>query len=113
VSARLIDRDSFVLESIDHSMSKGGYFCLFAAGTVEVTFQGKTRRVAARRFSDNDIVCSEALTGRYITGKKAWPAVIWSRGGDGGESIRFGFDSRSGKHRKYALSWASEKGGGR
>ena len=101
-----INRNSFEIDRIEHKMTKSGYFFVVAVGTVEVTFQNETRRVEASRYADNDIVCGKALTGRYRTGMKAWPAIIVSTCKERGEYLNFGFDSRSGKHRKASLSWA-------
>ncbi len=82
-------------------------------GTVEVTLQGRTKRVQAvlRRSLDttshlNNEITAYGITGRYMTGKIAWPGSISSREGWKNDSVRFGFDSRSGKHHKATISFA-------
>ncbi len=73
-------------------------------GTVEVTLGLETRRVQAIRWLNS--ITAYGITGRYATGTKAWPGSIDLRD-TGGEHVRFGFDSRSGKHRKTTISFAA------
>jgi acylphosphatase len=72
-------------------------------GTVEVTFQGQTRRVKAFKNAFG-ISAYGALTGRYQSGSKAWPASIHLD--ERGEYTRFGRDDRASKFKKATLSWA-------
>jgi hypothetical protein len=71
-------------------------------GTVEVTLQGKTRRVKAHKTGDE--IRAYGLTGRYETGTKAWPAnvtrVIDPSTGKPWDRVVFGRDERSGRCNK-------------
>lgn len=71
-------------------------------GTVEVTICGKTRRVKAHR--SGDTITAFELSGRYMTGNKAWPASVQQRidpkTGKRWDSASFGRDDRSGRFNK-------------
>lgn len=100
---KFIDRDTFEVNGAVSDFE--GYACAY--GTVVVNFQGKSRRVPAQYWlASGNIVTDKALTGRYRTGTKAWPATISSRPGEQNDYVRFGFDSRCGRHHKVSLSWA-------
>lgn len=72
-------------------------------GTIEATLGGKTRQVAAVRYENGRIV-SWDFTGRYLTGKKAWPATV-SVDADGREFVWYGKDHHSGRCTKTGLSF--------
>jgi hypothetical protein len=75
-------------------------------GTVEVTLQGKTRRVSGYRMGDTFVAFE--MVGKYQSGSKLWPGSIHSdlnRAGERYETLRFGFDSRSGKHTRKPMIW--------
>jgi hypothetical protein len=56
-----INRTTFEIDRIEHIVGKTGHCIVYAYGTVEVTLRGETRRVAATRWQDNDILCGKAL----------------------------------------------------
>jgi hypothetical protein len=76
------------------------------AGTVEVTLGRETRAVKAYRF--NNCTMAGGLLGRYRTGKRAWPAVIYVYA-DGREIVRFGRDEHTSRCHKATLSFAPVK----
>lgn len=76
-------------------------------GTVEVTLQGKTERLPATKgLTERNMgeITARGLVARYETGAKVWPArletVVAPRTNQPWERLSFGFDSRSGKHKK-------------
>lgn len=88
------------------SFEVNGAFSDHAAyGTVEVTLAGETRRVKAVFWAGGDIT-AYGISGRYRTSTKAWPGSITARAGWTNDHVRFGFDSRSGKHHKATISFA-------
>lgn len=78
-------------------LSKWAKECNWNEGTVEVTFQGKTRRVEciAPNEKRTDWVIY-GLCARYATGSKVWRATIWHNGSRV-TSVSTGFDNRSGR----------------
>lgn len=80
------------------------------AGTVEVTLGKETRRVEATKA--NDQITAFGMTGRYETGKRAWPAratrVIDPTTGRAWDRVQFGRDDRAGGrfNKTNALSFA-------
>jgi hypothetical protein len=98
--AKYINRDSF---EINGAVSDTGT----VYGTVEVTLGNQTKRVRATMWVGGDIY-AYGVTGRYMTGKKAWPGYVSSRPGWNNDHVSFGFDSHSGKHRKVAIHFAVE-----
>jgi hypothetical protein len=99
----LIDRTSFVAagatETMTYASKRGEWSVSYENGTVEVTLQGKTKRLPARRYEDQSIVVNSHITGRYQQGGKAWPASINSDP-TRGEYVNFGRDDRSGRFNK-------------
>lgn len=79
-------------------------------GTVEVTLRNETRRVSAYKSTRDESVTARGMTGRYLTGTKAWPAEVQQRVTPEGkvwDFVSFGRDDRSGKFQKTnALSFA-------
>ncbi len=80
-------------------------------GTVELTIAGKTRRVPASRYDSGSSthlngITAYGITGRYRTGAVGWPGTVEKRDEWNNEIVHFGFDSRSGKHRKATISFA-------
>lgn len=73
-------------------------------GTVEVTFEGKTRRVdcIAPNENRNDWVIYH-LCARYATGVKVWPATIWFNPEAKTFRVSTGFENRSGRFTKPRL----------
>lgn len=72
-------------------------------GEVEVTLRGETRIVRANRWSYNDgrvDVVAYGMSGRYVTGAKAWPASVRHSTQTGAEQISFGRDDRAAKFNK-------------
>ncbi len=65
-------------------------------GTVEVTFQGKTRRVCARKCSDNKFVAFD-IASRYPTGSKVWRSAVHFSPEGKIFHISAGVESRSGR----------------
>ena len=72
-------------------------------GTVEATIGRETKRVNAVRYNDGRIV-SWDFTGRYVTGKKAWPATV-SLHGDR-QWVWFGRDHHTMRCCKSHISFA-------
>jgi len=80
--------------------------------TVTVTIGGESREV---EFSSHDrrgpsvTSFSGVVTGRYETGKKNWPAsltlVTDPHTGENWVDASFGFDSRTGKHRRASIAF--------
>lgn len=100
----MINRNSFEVNGAFHSTTYG----LTIYGTVEVTLGTQRKRVPAtmRRGSLIDGITAYGITGRYRTGMKAWPGSIELRDGWQNDTVSFGFNSRSGKHRKTTISFA-------
>lgn len=73
-------------------------------GTVEATLGRQTKRVSAVRYKDGRIV-SWDFTGRYMTGKKAWPATVSVD--HGREFVWYGRDERVRRCTKSGLSFAN------
>lgn len=76
-------------------------------GTVEATIQGKTKRVKATLFCEDEIT-AYGFVAKYRTGTKLWDASVSRRkyyGGKIAESVMSGFDSRSGKHHMIPNVW--------
>ena len=97
----IINRDTFEPTGKPETKSFGA---VWTDGTIEATLHGLTKRIVVYRavnLSDNSVEYTShyAFTGRYETGKKAWPATVISKP-NGGEWIRFGRDDRSGKFNK-------------
>jgi hypothetical protein len=65
-------------------------------GTVEVTFQGKTRRVRARKCDDNQIIAFD-MAARYPTGSKVWKSSVRFSVDGKVRHINAGVESRSGR----------------
>lgn len=85
-------------ETTDERLAK-----YFAEGTVEITVQRETRRVHAIRAHSDGTVTAYGISGRYVSGAKAWPAQVSNRPGkDGGrwETVNFGRDDRSARFNK-------------
>ena len=91
----IINRDSFELEGANVHDQDAEY------GTVEVTLGRETRRLKANRRGVKITVHSQGqIFGRYRTGKKNWPAVLFSNMTPEGkvlESCLYGNDDRSGR----------------
>ena len=91
----IINRDSFELQGTNTHDPDAEY------GTVEVTLGGETRRLEAHRRGVKIRVHSQGqIFGRYRTGKKNWPAVLFSNKTPEGkvwESCVYGNDDRSGR----------------
>lgn len=111
---RILTETFEVNGSYSDSASVNGVYGFVVFGTVEVELAGKTRRVPCRRFVGlTDSVkhlsgfTAYGLTGRYMTGTKAWPASLDLRDGWTHAQPHFGFDSRSGKHRKVSMNFAA------
>ena len=75
-------------------------------GTVEVTIRNETRRVDARFIPDRGWMITNAITGRYQTGGKAWPGHILSQA-DGTEKVHFGRYDNNPKFKKENAIWFS------
>ena len=78
-------------------------------GTVEVTFQGQTRRVEC--IAPNDKRTDWVIYGlcaRYATGSKVWHATIW-HDGEKVKSVFTGFENRSGRFSRPSLVGFIEK----
>ena len=73
-----INRTTFEIDRIEHIVGKTGYCIVYACGTVEVTYGGRTERVRATRWQDNDILCADALLHRFQPGAEATKLVITS-----------------------------------
>lgn len=73
-----INRSTFEVERIEHIVGKTGHCIVYACGTVEVTHAGRTERVAATRWQDNDILCGAALQHRFQPGATPSKVVIVS-----------------------------------
>lgn len=73
-----INRTSFEIDRIEHVVGKTGYCVVYACGTVEVTHKGRTERVHATRWQDNDILCGAALQHRFQPGAEPSKLVITS-----------------------------------
>lgn len=89
-------------EKLDHDY--------FVKGTVEVTLRNETKTVPAIKGTNDGSITAYGMTGRYVTGTKAWPANVTQRKTPEGkiwDSVTFGRDDRSGKFNKTnALSFA-------
>lgn len=108
---RIINRSTF--QATTHEVSE--YGSIIERGTVEVTFQGQTRRVDAHRYAygdgSRDDITVHCFTGRYRTGTTDWPASVTNSLGKNGEyeSANFGRDDRSGRFQKMrGLSWRTQ-----
>lgn len=104
-----INRNSFEINGAFEMHSFG----MLIYGTVEVTLGRDTKRVRAiltRKGDQDGDITAYGIIGRYMTGTKAWPGSISSRPGWENDFVHFGFDSRSGKHRKVSISFAQEGG---
>ena len=73
-----INRTTFEIDRIEHIVGKTGYCIVYACGTVEVTYGGRTERVRATRWQDNDILCGDALLHRFQPGAEPSKLVITS-----------------------------------
>lgn len=107
---KMIARDSF---EVNGAYSENEW-SVTVYGTVALTLAGQTKRVRASLYLSNDtsshvhgMLTAYGITGRYMTGTKAWPGSVTSRLGWENDTVQFGFDSRSGKHRKVSISFAA------
>lgn len=99
----IINRDSFQPTETPQTKSWGTE----TVGTVECTLGGETRRVSCVKTTWTETLADlkgitfrvyGAFSGRYRTGKTAWPATIELE--KRGEFIRFGRDDRDPKFNK-------------
>lgn len=88
-----IDTASFVA---DAEQSENAVKYGWVDGTVEVTFQSKTRRVPARKCSDNEIIAFD-IAARYPTGSKVWKSSVRFSVDGKVRHINAGVESRSGR----------------
>lgn len=97
----ILNADTFIVtgtEAIDFGSGSR------EVGTVEAMLGRQLKRVKAVRYDGGRIV-SWDFTGRYLTGKKAWPATV-SVDTDGREWVWYGKDHTSRRCTKTGLSFA-------
>lgn len=108
---KMINTTSFEVNgAFEFTSYSDGSWSQTVFGTIELTIDGKTRRVPARRYDGSSThlngITAYGITGRYRTGMVAWPGTVEKRDEWNNEIVHFGFDSRSGKHRKATISFA-------
>lgn len=84
----------------------GDHCAKYINGTVQVEFKGETITTYAVKREDGDI-SALGFVGKYRTGTKAWNVSVLHKNGN--TFCRFGFDSRSRKHRKSDIYFCPER----
>lgn len=91
----IIDPQTFTLDEVQTSTH-------WENGTVEVSFNGKTRTVKASRSDfglQGLVINAYGFAGKYATGNKVWPCHVRHYIKTGRESFDGGFDNRASNSR--------------